>query len=35
MQVLIVVAALLAWCVLPFPLALVVGRSFRAGGAGV
>lgn len=31
MMLLWVVLALTAWCVLPLPLAMAVGRAFRAG----
>lgn len=32
METLAIIAAVVAaWCVLPFPLAVAIGRSFRAG----
>ncbi len=31
MTLVIVAAVLVAWCVLPLPLAVAVGRAFRAG----
>lgn len=31
MTVVVVAALVVAWCVAPFPLAVAVGRAFRAG----
>ena len=30
-MLLIVVLAIVAWCLLPLPLAIAIGRAFRAG----